>query len=284
VTTSRRSSVSLANKPIKAKSDSLSDRRGTRSRSTTPDAPPPMAEMDFTPILPAELEQNATEVTPVLTTNVKSSRATAPLTPIVHAGLAQANMTVRPDKGKGKARESTMETLRKPVTVSVLAESSGDTTMTSSQSQSHRSSQSSSAAASPTASSHTSVSTNNSQSASHEDASLTNGREGRRARSAVNYQEPSLAKWVDVSLLYDLRADICVRKMRQPAGYVPSIKTVVSTRGVGGHHPSSTQGVRRKSSLENVGRRTNNLSNSNEGSMSHALESVSDSEEEMEVP
>jgi hypothetical protein len=72
--------------------------------------------------------------------------------------------------------------------------------------------------------------------------------------------------------------------MRQPAGYVPSIKTVVSTRGVGGHHPSSTQGVRRKSSLENVGRRTSNLSNSNEESVSPQFESVSDSEGEMEVP
>lgn len=64
-------------------------------------------------------------------------------------------------------------------------------------------------------------------------------REGRRARSQVSYQEPSLNK-----------------KMRQPAGYVPTIKTVSSMRnapsaggtvgggGVGG-------GVRRKSTLPN---------------------------------
>ena len=74
-----------------------------------------------------------------------------------------------------------------------------------------------------------------------------------------------------------------IRKMRQPAGYVSSIKTVVSTRGVSGHQTSSAMGVRRKSSLEAIGQRRSNLSGMTDPFASVRLESVSVSEEENEA-
>lgn len=279
VTSVRRMSTANNAKPVKtpwAQSGSSSNSNGKsgRSRSTTPDLPPPLGDGDYTPILQS-MDAGIAEGGG----RVRSGRGSSPLTPMVFAGVAQPVSTVKPDKGKGKfcstlAREKTQQD-----TISVTgSETSLETALTDSRPQSQQSRQSRSSAVSPA----TSAQSTNAEELNTVD--IMASREARRARSAVNYQEPSLSKLVQgvCCLPVSQLIDTC-RKMRQPAGYVPSIKTVVSTRGVSGHHAGSTLGVRRKSSLEAVGRGRGNFGTSSESVALHRLESISHSDDEVEL-